>query len=277
MIPKLSVLGSPISHSKSPAIHAAAYRVLGLDWTYGKIEVRKGGLRSFMEQLDPLWLGLSLTMPLKEEAARFANSLDAAAELTGAVNTLVRTEAGWAGYNTDVFGIVQAVRLAGVEAPKTVLILGSGATATSAVTAVKELSPNATVLVCARNAETRGQLVAYARELGLKAQSVRFLTRAASRANLTIATLPGGALNAVAEKLAKKNFRPNGAILDVAYDPWPSKIASVWSRADQTIISGLEMLLWQAVAQIRIFKTGDPTLQLPNEVAVVEAMRHALE
>ncbi|MDE2409632.1 MAG: shikimate dehydrogenase, partial [Actinomycetales bacterium] len=234
-------------------------------------------LRSFMEQLDPLWLGLSLTMPLKEEAARFANSLDAAAELTGAVNTLVRTEAGWAGYNTDVFGIVQAVRLAGVEAPKTVLILGSGATATSAVTAVKELSPNATVLVHARNAETRGQLVAYAKELGLKAHSVRFLTRAASRANLTIATLPGGALNAVAEKLAKKNFRPNGAILDVAYDPWPSKIASVWSRADQTIISGLEMLLWQAVAQIRIFKTGDPTLQLPNEVAVVEAMRHALE
>ena len=277
MIPKLSVLGSPISHSKSPAIHSAAYRVLGLDWTYDKIEVRKGGLRSFMEQLDPLWLGLSLTMPLKEEAARFANSLDAAAELTGAVNTLVRTDAGWAGYNTDVFGIVQAVRLAGVETPKTVLILGSGATATSAVTAVKELSPNATVLVHARNAETRGQLVAYAKELGLKAHSVRFLTRAASRANLTIATLPGGALNAVAEKLAKKNFRPNGAILDVAYDPWPSKIASVWSRADQTIISGLEMLLWQAVAQIRIFKTGDPTLQLPNEVAVVEAMRHALE
>ena len=277
MIPKLSVLGSPISHSKSPAIHAAAYRVLGLDWTYDKIEVRKGGLRNFMEQLDPLWLGLSLTMPLKEEAARFANSLDAAAELTGAVNTLVRNDAGWAGYNTDVFGIVQAVRLAGVEAPKTVLILGSGATATSAVTAVKELSPNATVLVHARNAETRGQLVAYAKELGLKANSVRFLTRAASRANLTIATLPGGALNAVAEKLAKKNFRPAGAILDVAYDPWPSKIASVWSKADQTIISGLEMLLWQAVAQIRIFKTGDPALQLPNEVAVVEAMRHALE
>jgi len=277
MIPKLSVLGSPISHSKSPAIHSAAYRVLGLDWIYDKIEVRKGGLRSFMEQLDPLWLGFSLTMPLKEEAARFAASLDAAAELTGAVNTLVRTDAGWAGYNTDVFGIVQAVRLAGVEAPKTVLILGSGATATSAVTAVKELSPNATVLVHARNAQTRGQLVAYAKQLGLKAHSVHFLTRAASRANLTIATLPGGALNGVAEKLNKKNFRPAGAILDVAYDPWPSKIASVWSKADQTIISGLEMLLWQAVAQIRIFKAGDPGLQLPNEVAVVEAMRHALE
>lgn len=277
MIPKLSVLGSPIAHSKSPAIHTAAYRVLGLDWTYDKVELRKGGLRSFMEQLDPLWLGFSLTMPLKEEAARFAASLDAAAELTGAVNTLVRTDAGWAGYNTDVFGIVQAVRLAGVEAPKTVLILGSGATATSAVTAVKELSPNATVLVHARNAETRGQLVAYAKELGLKAHSVRFLTRAASRANLTIATLPGGALDGVAEKLSKKNFRPAGAILDVAYDPWPSKIASVWSKADRTIISGLEMLLWQAVAQIRIFKAGDPGLQLPNEVAVVEAMRHALE
>ena len=278
MIPKLAVLGSPISHSKSPAIHAAAYRVLGLDWSYEKIEVRKGGLRSFMEQLDPLWMGFSLTMPLKEEAARFAVNLDAAAELTGACNTLVRTDAGWAGYNTDVFGIVQAVRLAGVDSAETVLIIGSGATATSAVTAVKELAPNATILVHARNPETRSQLVSYARELGFKAHSVRFLARAVRRASLTIATLPGGALNSVADKLARKaGFRPGGAILDIAYDPWPSKIASVWSKAERPIISGLEMLLWQAVAQIRIFKTGDPTVPLPNEVAVVEAMRHALE
>jgi shikimate dehydrogenase len=277
MIPKLAVLGSPISHSKSPAIHGAAYRVLGLDWTYDKIEVRKGGLRSFMEQLDPLWLGLSLTMPLKEEAARFATNLDAAAELTGACNTLVRTDAGWAGYNTDVFGIVQAVRLANIREIKTVLVIGSGATATSAVTAVKELAPGATVLVHARNPKTRAALVSYAKELGLKSHSVRFLTRAAARVSLTLATLPHGALNDLAEKLAKKNFRPTGAIFDVAYEPWPSKIASVWSKANQPIISGLEMLLWQAVAQIRIFKTGDPTNALPNEVAMVEAMRHALE
>ncbi|MEY4743952.1 MAG: hypothetical protein RIR34_1291, partial [Actinomycetota bacterium] len=101
---KLSVLGSPIGHSKSPDIHSAAYRVLGLDWDYERNEVRKGGLVSFMEGLTPDWLGLSITMPLKEEAFRFATSVDRAANATKAVNTLVRNETGWAGYNTDVFG-----------------------------------------------------------------------------------------------------------------------------------------------------------------------------
>ncbi|MEY4742747.1 MAG: hypothetical protein RIR34_86, partial [Actinomycetota bacterium] len=71
-------------------------------------------------------------------------------------------------------------------------------------------------------------------------------------------------------------FKPRGAVLDVAYKPWPSSFASAWQANGRPIISGLEMLLWQAVAQIRIFTTGDPNNQLPNEAAVVEAMRHAL-
>ena len=258
-------------------IHEAAYRVLGLDWSYERIEVRKGGLRPFMEGLSPEWHGLSLTMPLKEEAAKFADSLDRAAEATKAVNTLFRTEAGWAGFNTDVFGIVQAIHQANLGELKTVLVIGSGATATSAVAAVKQLAPAAKVLVHARNKATRRDLVQFAMGLGLACKPALNLKRAARKASLTIATLPGGALNQVAESLAKgRGLQPNGAIFDVAYQPWPSSFAGVWANAGKPIISGLEMLLWQAVAQIRIFTTGDPAIALPNEVAVVEAMRHAL-
>jgi len=106
-----AVLGSPIDHSKSPIIHRAAYRVLGLDWNYGRHEVIKGALRSFIDGLDESFRGLSLTMPLKEEAVRFAHKLDYYARLTGAVNTLAKTlkdsgEPVWTGYNTDVFGII---------------------------------------------------------------------------------------------------------------------------------------------------------------------------
>ena len=275
---KLAVLGSPISHSKSPLIHAAAYRVLGLNWEYDKIEVRKGGVRPFIEGLDADWLGLSLTMPLKEEAAKFAESLDRAAEVTRAVNTLVRTETGWAGFNTDVFGIVQAIHQANLGRLETVLVIGSGATATSAVAAIKQLSPEAKVLVHARNKVTRAELVDFAKGLGLKAKATGSLKRAANKADLTIATLPGGALNDAAAELAKSgSFRPRGAIFDVAYQPWPSSIASVWQGKQLPIISGLEMLLWQAVAQIRIFTSADPALPLPNEAAVVEAMRHSLD
>jgi len=175
-----AVLGSPIAHSKSPLIHNAAYRVLGLDWQYGRHEISKGALRSFVEGLDETWMGLSLTMPLKEEAVRFAAELDYYARLTGAANTLVRTtnESGetiWQGYNTDVFGIVQAVSQAPAFDGKTisaqlkeVLVIGSGATATSAVTAIKALAPEALVWLHARNSKTRAELQAYAEQLGLK-------------------------------------------------------------------------------------------------------------
>jgi len=275
---KLSVLGSPIEHSKSPLIHAAAYRVLGLDWDYERNLVGKGGLRPFVEGLGEEWLGLSLTMPLKEEAAKFASTLDKAAEATGAANTLVRIDGGWAGYNTDVFGIVQAVHQAGLCDLKTVLVVGSGATATSSVAAIKQLAPTARVLVLARNAETRLDLIAFAKSLGLPAKKVSNFARAAAKADLVISTLPAGVMNETAAQLSgKRNFNPGGAILDVAYQPWPSSIASVWLERGKPIISGLEMLLWQAVAQIRIFQNGDPAATLTNEVAVVEAMRHSLD
>ena len=274
---QLAVLGSPIAHSKSPLIHSAAYGVLGLDWSYDKHEVRKGGLSAFLSDLGPEWLGLSLTMPLKEEAFRLAQVADRAALATMAVNTIVRTDSGWAGFNTDVFGIVQSLHLANLGELTRVLVIGSGATATSAVTAVRQHAPNAKVEIFARNARTRGELVTFAKNLGLKAKAVSNLKKSCTQADLVISTLPAHALDEVATGFAKgKKFNPTGALLDVAYQPWPSELAKVWVEARRPVISGLDMLLWQAVAQIRIFTTGDPAKPLPNEEAVILAMRHAL-
>ena len=275
---RFAVLGSPIEHSKSPLIHNTAYGVLGLDWSYEKIEVPRAGLRKFISELDADWAGFSVTMPLKEEAFRFVDSKNEAAELTGAVNTLARTETGWAGYNTDVFGIVQSVRTAAIGPLDTVLIIGSGATATSAVVAVRELSPDAKVLVFARNSHTRADLVNFAGSIGLQARSVSNLKSTAQRADLVISTLPGGALDEVSGKLNRWfGFKPRGAVLDVAYSPRPSAFAAHWSNAGKPTISGLDMLMWQAIAQLRIFTQGDAETPLPNEVAVVGAVRHALD
>ena len=88
----LAVLGSPISHSKSPKIHLAAYGVLGKDFEYNKVQVEKNHLRQFVETLDESWLGLSVTAPLKPEALRLAKSGDETALLTGSANTLLRGE-----------------------------------------------------------------------------------------------------------------------------------------------------------------------------------------
>ena len=276
---RFAVLGSPIAHSKSPAIHLAAYRVLGLDWEYGRAEVQKGLLRTFIAGLDQSWNGFSVTMPLKEEASRFADSLDEFASLTGATNTLAIDEFGkWHGYNTDVFGIVQAVLEARIGTIKHALIIGSGATATSAMVALSVLAPGARVEVLARNKTSRKALLALGKKIGLKTYTAGGLRAASRVSNLTISTLPAGSLDAKAAKMVRAAFwTPKGALLDVAYDPWPSKLAQAWTAKNRKVISGLEMLIWQAVAQIRIFTAGDPNRELANEVAVVSAMHIAVE
>ena len=137
------MLGSPIAHSKSPAVHAAAYRVLGLDWHYGRHELVASELEAYLAGLGDEVRGLSLTMPLKEEACRIARVLDPIAEQSGVVNTLLRitgtgASAAWAGFNTDVGGLASAIRLEGLDATRT-LVFGAGATAVSAVLAARAL------------------------------------------------------------------------------------------------------------------------------------------
>ena len=134
------VLGSPIRHSLSPTLHTAGYEAAGLtDWDYTPHEVDEGGLPPFVAGLDVMWRGLSLTMPLKVAAFDVADEVSELARRAGAINTLVRTDAGWIADNTDVYGLRAALREAGVTAPARTLVLGSGATARSAALALHEL------------------------------------------------------------------------------------------------------------------------------------------
>ena len=271
------VVGSPIDHSKSPAIHRAAYAVLGLDWDYGRLEVAKNDLRQVLDNAPEALCGFSVTAPLKEEASRHAIWRDEFAEVSGAANTLVRVEGGWNAYNTDVFGIVQALRGIQVQNLERVVIIGSGATAKSAVLAVRLLNTDAKLLLVARNKETRKELLAFCKDLGLNAKGIRSLAAGITKADLTISTIPAHALDSEIENLSvRKTAGIKGPLLDVAYNPWPSVAAQAWGYANQPVASGLDMLIWQAVAQLRIFTTGNPNQELPNEVAVLEAMRHAV-
>lgn len=266
---RLAVWGDPIAHSKSPDLHAAAYRTLGLDWEYGRRQVTADAFQANLSGLDGTWRGLSLTMPLKEEAFRAAATRDRHAELTGAVNTLLLGDAP-AGFNTDVGGIVDALAEAGISGVETVRILGAGATAASALLAATEIGATR-VEVRARRAEQAAGLVVLGERLGAVV-AVHPLDAPTEPVDLTVATLPSGTeLPAgTAAALAERG----GALFDAAYAPWPSALASAWG--DGVVVSGLGMLLHQAVRQIRIFRQGDPVIALPDEAAVVAAMRAAL-
>ncbi|MDQ1483633.1 MAG: shikimate dehydrogenase, partial [Actinomycetota bacterium] len=141
---RAAVLGSPISHSLSPALHLAAYRALGLShWSYAAHDVQAAALSGFVADLGSQWAGLSLTMPLKEAAFEVADEVSELAREVGAVNTLVRMgespDGGWRGDNTDVYGVSQALREAGCERVDSAVVLGSGATARAVVAALTSL------------------------------------------------------------------------------------------------------------------------------------------
>ncbi|RFA21375.1 shikimate dehydrogenase family protein [Subtercola boreus] len=275
--PQLAVLGSPIAHSQSPALHAAAYRELGFEADYGSAEVGSGMLGAFIEGLDTSWRGLSLTMPLKEEVLPLLDSADRMATLTGAANTVLFRADGnrmrREGFNTDVAGIVGALAVAGggSAALREVLVLGAGATARSAVVAAASLGAQR-VNIAARTAVRAEGAVAVARAAGLAATVIP-LAEALSfpRAEtVTISTLPGGVLTPA--DIASMTPQPGSVLLDVAYSPWPSVLGTAWSAGGAVVVSGLRMLVHQALVQVRIFVNGDPELVLENEAAVLAAM-----
>lgn len=266
---RLAVWGDPIAHSKSPQLHAAAYRALGLDWEYTRRQVDDVAFDTTLATLDDSWRGLSLTMPLKEKAHSASVTHDRYADLTGAVNTLLLTD-GIRGFNTDVGGILDALGEQDLRGIGDVRILGAGATASSALVACVEAGAR-TVDVRARRPERAAGLVALGRRLGVSITTSTF-DADADDVGLTVATLPGGSV--LDETTSARLSESGGALFDVAYSPWPSALASVWRGG--RAVSGEAMLLRQAVRQIRIFLHGDQSVPLPSEEVVVAAMEAAL-
>jgi len=256
------VLGSPISHSLSPALHMAAYRALGLShWSYGAHEVQAPALLRFVGGLGPQWAGLSLTMPLKEAAFEVADEVSDLAREVGAINTLVRRADGrWSGDNTDVYGVSQSLREAGCTQVTSALVLGSGATARSVVAALASLGC-AKVTFAVRSA-ARQETLDQATRAGLEVDVVGLAAVAdlLGDTRVVISTLPGNALpgntlpeNALTGRLLHEGPRPVGHLLmDVVYTGWPTPLARTFHEAGASVVSGLEMLVHQAAEQVRL-------------------------
>jgi shikimate dehydrogenase len=271
---RAAVLGHPISHSKSPALHAAANRVLGLDWSYGIVDVPVERLAEFLAgtRADGNWYGLSVTMPLKNAIVPLLDHVAGPAAALGAVNTVTfRADPAHGGpqltgHNTDVAGLVGALRHAGVRPEPRSAVLGGGGTASAAVAAFAALGAPA-VDVYVRNPSKAAGLPAIAADAGL---SCRLLPWADAAAAVTgydavIATLPPQGADELAAALpATKPVRAGSLLLDAAYDPWPSSLARAWKTSGGQSVSGLEMLLYQAVEQVRLF-TGD-AFERPDDV-----------
>jgi shikimate dehydrogenase len=267
---RAAVLGSPIAHSLSPVLHRAAYAALGLeDWTYSLVECDSGELPQFVSGLDSSWAGLSLTMPLKRTVLPLLDHSDPVATATGGANTVVFRD-GRHGYNTDVRGIVGALMEAGLRAPGSATIVGGGATACSALAAIRELGAQQADVVV-RDPSRAAGLAEAASRLGV---AIRFrdfghLTSAPAGPppDLLISTVPAGAADSYAAWIRSTGIAPP-VVMDVVYHPWPTELAAAAAAAGSALASGFAMLVHQAAAQVELM-TGKP--------APVDAMRTAGE
>jgi shikimate dehydrogenase len=242
---RCAVIGSPIEHSLSPALHRAAYAHLGLNWTYDRVEVSEHELTSFVNGLDASWRGLSLTMPLKV-AALEVGQVDGLARLAGAGNTMILERGERWVYNTDVGGLVWAVKqLAAAPLPK-VAILGTGATARSALIAAGELGAHS-VTVVARAPAKAEALRTLSAQLGVLLE-VRPWSSGVPDADLVVSTVVSGAADGIAPAVVASA----PLIVDIIYDPWPTALALAAKRAGCTLVTGLDLLIGQALLQIEL-------------------------
>ena len=240
-----AVLGSPIEHSLSPALHRAAYTDLGLSWTYDRVEVDEQRLAPFVSGLDASWRGLSLTMPLKVAVLKLGQ-VDELAKLAEAGNTLI-LEGGerWV-YNTDVGGLVWAVgQVAAAPLPR-VTILGTGATARAALLAAIQLGAQL-VTVVARTPARAEALRRLGDELGVRLD-IRPWSGQLPNADVVVSTVVSGAADSIAQAVA--DSAP--LIVDIIYDPWPTVLAAAAKRAGCAVVSGLDLLVGQALLQIEL-------------------------
>ena len=264
------MLGKPIAHSLSPVIHNAGFAAAGLEaWSYVAIECAEEALAALVGGLDATWAGLSLTMPLKEEALRLAATATPVARATGAANTLVRLADGsWHADNTDVPGMVRVLREAGLGSSPSVTVLGGGGTARAALGAAAQMGATE-VTVVTRRPEVRDELEPAADALGVKLLGASFdEAPALFAADAVISTVPKGAADHLASGVT---WRPGTVLFDAIYDPWPTPLAAAATAAGVPVVSGLDLLLAQALSQFEQFTGVVPAPEAAMRSALFQA------
>lgn len=280
---KAFVLGHPIEHSLSPALHHAAYDFLAVDIAYDRWDTTQDQLAArFGDVLEQEKIcGYSVTMPLKKSIFDYMDQISPFARRVGAINTVYFRDCGGhsliVGHNTDVAGIVNALQESAESGKRycRAAILGGGGTAASALMAFSELG--VLELDIYVRSVARAQAV---RALGEKLDlPLNFLpledfAEAASTYDTVVSTLPAGAADVFASQMSASY---HGVLLDVSYSPWPSELAKAWWRGAGQVISGKEMLLYQAVEQIKFFTDSWDELSIEQELELLNYMARAID
>ncbi len=277
----LSLIGSPVSHSGSPAMHNYAAQRLGLDYVYVAFEVDGEQTADALQAIRSLGIrGTNVTMPCKTAAALYADRLSPAASLIGACNTIVNDDGVLTGYTTDGEGYVAALRDRGIDIRGRKILLAGAGGAASAIAAQCALDGARSVTFLLR----RGPSWTRADVLSRK---IRAVCPSCALSLLDIADAPqiraalsdcdifsnatsvgmrphedASILDGVTEGIDPRSvLRPDLIVTDAVYDPVQTRLLRDAESAGCTTVDGLAMLLWQGAAAFKLFTGHDMPVQ----------------
>jgi shikimate dehydrogenase len=263
---RLAVIGHPIAHSRSPAIHTAAFEALGLDeeWSYEAIEVEPDELAKRVEELPSRgFIGVNVTVPHKEAALGLADTASDSAGEIGATNMLSFSRGTVAADNTDAPGFVAA--LPASPAGERALVLGAGGSARAVVWAL--VREGAAVEIWNRTPERAERL---ADELG--AAPLRAEAELPSREFRLLVNCTSVGLDPAGSDLERLHLAPGGigpgqVVVDLPYGAADTELARTARARGATVVDGSEVLVRQGAASFRIWTGVDPPLDVMREAA----------
>jgi shikimate dehydrogenase len=258
------IIGDPIDHSLSPAIHNAAFNTLGLNCSYIAFRVQEGQLKNSLESLRAINIGgFNVTMPHKVKVLDYVDRHDNTVKLVGAANTVNNENGKFCAYNTDVIGFIKPLRKRKIDFNGfEIFILGAGGAARAVVVALSGERGIANINIFNRNPDRSVKLSNMVKKLGLEATIISNddIQNIASKCNLIINTTPLG-MNNEKSLIRSNSIRKDAIVYDVVYTPIITNLLENAKTVGAEIVYGYEMLLEQATASFKIWLQMDPPLE----------------
>lgn len=259
------IIGDPVEHSLSPAMHNAGYEALGIDdqFVFTACRVKAEHVKDVMQAMRAMHIrGISCTIPHKTEVMKYLDEIDPVAKIIGAVNTVVNDGGVLKGYNTDWLGIVTPLEMCTPLKGKTVALIGAGGAARAMAYAVT--SKGAKLTIYNRTIETARKL---ADEFSGKASPIDNNEHIKNADIILNATSVGMHPNTDESPVNSEYISSTHIVFDAVYSPYETKLLKDAKGKGAQIIHGTEMLLYQGIEQFKLYTGHD---------APVEAMRNAI-
>ena len=275
----LGVIGYPVEHSLSPVMHNAAIAELGLDYIYLPLPIKPENLELAIAGLAAMdVVGFSVTIPHKQAIMPLLSEISPIAQVIGAVNTVSRQNQGWVGTNTDIEGFIAPLQTTYQQdwSQKTAVILGHGGAARAVVAGCQQLGL-AQIHVVGRNMH---KLAEFGKSWGNSPLAAKLqihlwedLGKLIPEANLLVNTTPVGMYPHVNQSPVSQedlqNLSPGAIAYDLIYIPQPTQFLQQAQKQGAIVIDGLEMLVQQGVAALKIW--------LQRDTVPVDVMRQAVQ